>query len=296
MSRLLRSRSVRVVLQLIVPVALITLWWFTSRDSRSLYYPPLSKVLTSLRKEWLFARVGSDLVPSLLRFGVGYLLAALIGIAAGTAIGLSPRLRLLTRPATEMLRAIPPPLLLPFVFVTLGSSDTARVAVIALGSVWPVLLNVIDGVRGVDPVTLDMAASFRLSRAVRIRRVVLPAAGPQIAVGLRTGLAVALIMMIISEMQGAANGLGFRVLSAQRSFDTPAMFAGIIVIGVVGLVVNLAFVLVERWALRWYRGARGRSGEDAPPVRAARRHRASPTTPPSPARHLGAASAAPTGA
>ena len=100
--------------------------------------------------------------------------------------------------------------------------------------------------------------SFRLSRWSRIRRVVLPAAGPQIAVGLRTGLAVALILMIISEMQGAANGLGFRVLNAQRSFDTAGMFAGIIVIGFVGLLVNVAFVRAERRMLRWYHGARGR--------------------------------------
>jgi ABC-type nitrate/sulfonate/bicarbonate transport system permease component len=152
--------------------------------------------------------------------------------------------------------------MLPFVLVTLGSSDLARVAVIVIGSVWPVLLNTIDGVRGVDPVALDMAAGFRLSRWSRIRRVVLPAAGPQIAVGLRTGLAVALILMIISEMQGAANGLGFRVLNAQRSFDTAGMFAGIIVIGLVGLIVNLAFVRAERRMLRWYHGARGRDPLD----------------------------------
>jgi ABC-type nitrate/sulfonate/bicarbonate transport system permease component len=251
------SRAGRVALQAVLPVVLVALWWFTSAGSRTPYYPALSKVLTAFREEWLFARVGSDLLPSLARFGAGYLLAAVLGIAAGVAIGRSPRLRLFTRPAIEVIRAVPPPLLLPLVLVTVGASDTSRVAVIVLGTVWPVLLNTADGVRAVDPLTLDMAASCRLPPATRLARVVLPAATPQIAVGLRTGLAVGLILMIISEMQGAADGLGFRVLNAQRSFDTPEMFAGILVIGLVGLVLNAGFVLVERWALRWYRGARG---------------------------------------
>jgi ABC-type nitrate/sulfonate/bicarbonate transport system permease component len=261
----IRSRPGRVLLQLVVPVALIALWWITSAGSRSSFYPPLSRVVTAFRRDWLFARVGTDLVPSLVRFAIGYVLAAVAGIAAGTAIGLSPRLERLTRPSTELLRAIPPALMLPFVLVTLGPSDAARVVVIVLGAVWPVLLNVVDGVRAVDPVALDMAASFGLGRATRIRRVILPAASPQIAVGLRTGLAVALILMVISEMQGAANGLGFRVLNAQRSFDTAGMFAGIVVIGLVGLVINVAFVRAERWALRWYHGSRGRGVEPGGP-------------------------------
>jgi ABC-type nitrate/sulfonate/bicarbonate transport system permease component len=257
-------RPGRAAVQLVVPVALVALWWVTSAGSRSTFYPPLSRVLVALRRDWLFARVGSDLVPSLVRFTLGFGLAALAGITVGTAIGLSPRLHRLTHPSTELIRAIPPALLLPFVLVTLGPSDLARVVVIALGSIWPVLLNTVDGVRGVDPLPLDMARSFGLSRRARIRRVILPAASPQIAVGLRTGLAVGLILMIISEMQGAANGLGFRVLNAQRSFDTAGMFAGIIVIGLVGLVVNAGFVRGERRVLRWYHGARGRGPEGDP--------------------------------
>jgi ABC-type nitrate/sulfonate/bicarbonate transport system permease component len=257
MTRVLGSRAGRTAVQVVVPVALIALWWVTSRNSRTTFYPPVAKVVTAFRKDWLFSRVLPDLVPSLVRFTLGFVLAALVGIALGTAIGLSPRLRLLSRPAVEILRAVPPPLLVPFVIVTLGASDLSRVVVIGLGSLFPVLLNTIDGVRGVDPVALDMAAGFRLSRWARIRRVVLPASTPQIAVGLRTGLAVALIMMVISEMQGATNGLGFRVQAAQRGFDAPGTLAGIFVIGLVGLVANAGFVALERWVLRWYRGARG---------------------------------------
>ena len=269
-----RTRTGRVVLQLALPVFLLWLWWVTSENSTSYAYPPLSDVLEQLREDWMFDQVPTDLVPSLARFSAGYAIAVVAGVAGGLVLGLMPRVQRAAQPVTEFLRAIPPPLLLPFVIVTLGIGNGAKVAVIALGSVWVILLNAVDGVRSVDPVLLDTAASFQLSRRRTIWRVVLPAASPQIAVGMRTGLAVGLIMMIISEMQGSTNGLGYQVLAAQRSFDTASMFAGIIVIGLVGLLVNLGFVLAEKRIMRWYRGARGLLDENEAARPTARRRAA----------------------
>jgi ABC-type nitrate/sulfonate/bicarbonate transport system permease component len=247
----------RLVLQAVVPVVLITVWWFTSAGSTSLFYPPLRDVIEALREQWLFDRVHSDLVPSLGRLGAGYGLAVVAGITAGLALGLWPWLRRATGAVTEFQRALPPPLLVPFALVVLQPGNDAKIAVIALGSVWPVLLNTVDGVRGVDAEALEMARAFGLSPGQRVRRVVLPAASPRILVGMRTALSIAIILMVISEMQASTNGLGFRVLDAQRSFDTAGMFAGIIVLGLVGVVLNGAFVAVERRAMRWYQGSRG---------------------------------------
>jgi ABC-type nitrate/sulfonate/bicarbonate transport system permease component len=252
-----RSWPGRLALQLVLPAALIALWWWTSESSTSIYYPPLSRVLDSLQEDWIFEQVGTDLVPSLGRFTAGYAIAAASGIVAGTLIGLAPRVRQASQPVTEFVRSIPPPLLLPFALAVWGLGNASKIAVIALGSVWPVLLNTIDGVRGVDRETLDMARSFGVGRRMRITHVILPAASPKIAVGMRTALSVALILMVISEMVGSTNGLGFQVLSAQRSFDVPGTYAGVIVIGVVGLVVNLGFLVAEGWIMRWHRGARG---------------------------------------
>ena len=247
----------RLLLLIVPPVGLVALWWWISANSDSSFFPPLSRVVDSLREDWLFEQFFSDLLPSLGRFSVGYALAGAVGIVVGTLIGLLPRLQQASRPVTEFVRSIPPPLMLPFTLVLIGTGNDAKVAVIVLGAVWPVLLNTIDGVRGVDPETLDMARSYGLSRWMRVSRVILPGASPKIMVGLRTALSVALILMIISEMVGATNGLGFQVLSAQRGFDSAGTYAGVIVIGVVGLVVNAGFLLVEARIMRWYRGARG---------------------------------------
>ena len=122
---------------------------------------------------------------------------------------------------------------------------------------WPVLLNTVDGVRGVDPEVRDVARSFGIGRRLQVSRVILPAASPKIAAGLRVALSVALLLMIVSEMKGGTNGLGFQIRSAQRSFDTADAYAGVLVIGTVGIFLNLIFVTLERRVMRWHRGARG---------------------------------------
>jgi len=253
----LAPRVGRAALGLVLPVALVGLWWWTSSNSTTYLFPPLSEVVESLRDDWLGDRLGSDVGPSLRRFGIGFGLAAVVGIGAGTVIGLTPWLRRASLPVVELVRSIPAPLLFPIALVLFGIGDGSKVALIVLGAVWPVLLNTIDGVRGVDPQVLDVARSFRLDARTRIGRVVLPAASPMIAAGLRIGLSVALLLTVVSEMRGGTNGLGFRIRADQRSFDTASSYAGVIVIGLVGLAVNLVFVAVERRVMRWHRGARG---------------------------------------
>lgn len=245
----------RLVLKLALPVGLVALWWWASRDSTSYLNPPLAEVVASLRDDWL-GRLHSDLVPSLRRFAVGYLLAAALGVAGGTALGLAPRLRRASRPVTEFVRSVPPPLLFPFALVVFGIGDDSKVALIVLGSLWPVLLNTADGIRGVDVQVVDVARSFGLGRPMQVSHVLLPAASPKIVAGLRIALSVALLLMVVSEMRAGTNGLGYQIRAAQRSFDTAETYAGVIVIGTVGLLANLAFVAVESRLMRWHRGAR----------------------------------------
>lgn len=248
----------RFALQLVLPAALVALWWYTSKDSTSLFYPPLADVIDSLQEQWLFERVTSDLLPSVGRLAAGYLLAAAAGVIVGLGLGLVGLLQRATQPVVEFLRAVPPPLLIPFAVVVMrDEGTTSKIVIIALGAVWPVLLNTVTGVRSVDPQVIDMARSFGVSARQRTTRIVLPAASPHIMVGLRTALSIAIILMVISEMRGSTNGLGFRVLEAQRSFDAAGTFAGIIVIGAVGVVLNVAFVALESRIMRWYRGSRG---------------------------------------
>jgi ABC-type nitrate/sulfonate/bicarbonate transport system permease component len=175
------------------------------------------------------------------------------------ALGMSPLVRRVASPIVEFLRAIPAPALLPFALLVLGVGNSSKIFVIAFVCLWPILLNAIDGVSGVDPTLVDTGRVYRIPARDRLTRVVLPAAAPQIFAGMRTSLSLALILMVISEMVASSNGIGYFVLQSQRSFAIPEMWSGIILLGILGYLFNAVFLLLERRALAWHRGARAGS-------------------------------------
>jgi len=119
-----------------------------------------------------------------------------------------------------------------------------------------VLLNTIEGVRSVDPVLVDTCRSYRVRGALRLRMFVLRAASPQIMTGVRQAQQIALILMVISELVAAENGLGYSIVQFQRGFQIPEMWSGVIVLGVIGVLLALLLRLVERRVLVWYHGVR----------------------------------------
>lgn len=244
------------VLALALPLALLALWFWLTEDSESFYMPPLRQILGDFAPTWLEGRMGSDVVPSLVRLAIGYTLAVVLGIAAGVAIGSNRLLRRTTEPALEFFRALPPPVLVPVLILFAGIDDLMKVLVIATAAVWPVLLNTVEGVRSVDEVLTDTARVYGLSRRARLRHVVLRAASPQIMAGARQALSIAIIVMVISEMFAATNGVGFTVVQFQRSFDISQMWTGILLLGLLGFLLSLAFRLTERRVLGWYFGLR----------------------------------------
>jgi ABC-type nitrate/sulfonate/bicarbonate transport system permease component len=248
-----RRRIRSVPIEAWLPVLLLGLWWVTSAGSTDLYFPALRDILVQFRQDWLFQHVATDLVPSLQVLGLGYLVAVLAGLLLGVALGLGRRAEEACRPLLEFLRAVPGVALLPVFIVLFGLETEMKVVLIATGAVWPVLLNTIDGVRSVEPLLLDMARAFRLGRWQRLRRIVLPSAGPQIFAGARTALAIAVIVMVVGETVGGSGGIGYFLLNAQRNFAITSMWATIIALGIVGYLLNVLFRIVEAVALRWHR-------------------------------------------
>ena len=249
-------RALLVGIEVAVPLLVIAVIWVWSAGSSVYYYPPLSDVLRTFKDTWLFDRVGSDVVPSLVRLFIGYFVAVGFGVGGGVALGVSPVLRRVATPVVEFLRSIPAPALLPFALLVLGVGNDAKIFVIAFVCVWPILLNAVDGVSGVDPTLVETGRVYRIPPSDRLRHVVLPAAAPQIFAGMRTSLSLALILMVVSEMVASSNGIGYFVLQSQRSFAIPEMWSGIILLGLLGYVFNAIFLLVERRVLAWHRGAR----------------------------------------
>lgn len=216
----------------------------------------LRTILEAFPDVWTAERLREDVLPSVLRLTGGYALAAVVGVALGTVIGSYRRVRAVCEPVLEFLRAVPPPVLVPVIMLFAGIGDTMKVTVIASGCVWPVLLNTVEGVRAVDPVLAQTARSYGITGVARLRKVVLRSASPQIFAGLRQALSIGIILMVISEMFAASNGLGFTIVQFQRGFAIPDMWTGILVLGLLGFVLSVVFQLVERRVLGWYHGLR----------------------------------------
>jgi len=242
---------------LALPIALVALWWWLSADNTSIFWPPLSEIVATFPDVWTLDRVFDVIVPSVARLVVGYLLALLVGIALGTLIGLRRGVRAFLEPTLEFFRAIPPPLLIPLLALFIGfTGSTPKIAAIALGALWPVLLNTVEGVRGIDEVMTDTARSYRLRTRTRLTTVVLRGASPQIAAGARQALSIGVIMMVIGELFGANSGLGSTLVQFRRQYAIAETWTVIFVLGLIGVTLSIVFRIVEHRVLAWYRGQR----------------------------------------
>jgi ABC-type nitrate/sulfonate/bicarbonate transport system permease component len=246
---------------------LVLVWQYSAMQAGSIFFPPPSEIAQRAVELWLSGPPGRlflgegvfrDILPSLSRLFAGWGLAVIVGIALGVLIGRSRRVSELLDPSLQFLRAIPGPALIPVFILLLGTESTMRIVLIAFGSVWPVLLNTIEGTRTVDPVQLNIAAAYKLPRRARLLYVILPAAMPKIFAGMRVSLSLAVILMVVSELVASTNGIGYRIQNAQIMFLLTDMWCGIVLLAFIGYALNTLFLKVEAQVLNWHRGARGR--------------------------------------
>jgi ABC-type nitrate/sulfonate/bicarbonate transport system permease component len=183
----------RALLWMGLPVVLVAAWWWASAGSTDFYRPPLKRIVTAFGETWFSERIREDVLPSLGRLALGYLVALVLGVGLGVAIGQSSWLRALLEPVLEFLRAIPPPVLVPVIMLFAGIDNLMKVLVIVSGCVWPVLLNTVEGVRGIDQVLADTCRGYRITGLDRLRHLTLRAASPQIVTGARQALSIGII-------------------------------------------------------------------------------------------------------
>jgi ABC-type nitrate/sulfonate/bicarbonate transport system permease component len=237
-----------------LPIILVVIWGIWATVAPAQFFPSPVELIEAFVDTWIGPAFVTDVLPSLARLSIGILVAIIVGIVGGTLIGLNRWLRDLLEPMLEFFRAVPPPVLLPIAVVLMGPTDAMKVVVIVVGSVWPILLNTIEGVRSTDSVMTETARSFAVTRSERLRYLVLPAASPRIMAGVRQSLSIALILMVISELGYSSSGLGFQIVYFQRNYLIAEMWSGILLLGLIGVLLAAIFGFVERRVLRWYHG------------------------------------------
>lgn len=266
-----RGRTRGTAFRVAVLVVLVLAWEAGTRLAGSAFFPPPTTIVDRMREMWFSGPPGSlfltdvavdNILPSLGRMAAGFAGGALAGVALGLAFGLSARVYDYLDGVLQFLRAIPPPALVTVFLVVFGFGLRMQLAFIMFSVVWPVLLNTADGARSIDPLHLDTGQVFRLSRTERLLRVVVPSALPKMFAGLRLALSLSLIVMVFAELlPGTSNGIGFQLTNAYSTFDLPAMWAGIVLLGVLGYLLNELFLVAERRVLAWHLGAQRLTGE-----------------------------------
>ena len=243
---------IRIAKRSVVLLAFVGLWEVLPRTVvEPGYLPPFSTVIKALGDLFASGEIWEHLAVSLSRSAKGFGLAVLVGVPLGLVTGWFKTLEELVDPLIQTLRQTPVLALFPVFILFFGIGETSKVAIIFWGTVWPILLNTVSGVKEVDPLLIRSAQSMGVRRFDLFRKVIVPATLPAIITGVRLGATYSILMLVVAEYVGAKAGIGSLVINSQYAFLIPKMYAAIVVLALLGLSTNFLLVRLERRATRW---------------------------------------------
>jgi ABC-type nitrate/sulfonate/bicarbonate transport system permease component len=240
---------------MLVALAIVGLWGAVAsfRLVSPVFLPSPSATIAALWDGLVHGDLLALTISTIRRMIVGWILASLAGIALGALIGTSRAAGQWLMPSLEVLRPLPASSLLPVGIALFGLTPGMLLATIAFGSIWPVLLATVHGFTSVDHRLHEVARVLRLSRLDFAVKLGLPNAAPDILAGLRLSLTASLIVTVVGEMLTAQNGLGTTILMAGRTFRSTDLYAGVILLGLVGAFNNALLGFAEQHLLAWRR-------------------------------------------
>jgi ABC-type nitrate/sulfonate/bicarbonate transport system permease component len=233
---------------LLTAATFIALWELAVRSGmvQYEYLPAPSAIAGGLGTLAASGQLAVDTWHTLQAVLLGWAIAALLGVSLGLSMGTSATFRRYSLATVEVLRPMPGIAFVPVALLLFGFSLRTELVVIVLPALWPVLINTMGGVMGVHARLFEVGATFRLTRSAIIGRILLPAALPAILVGLRLSLTLALVLAVVAEMVGNPAGLGYAVVRDQQALRPNLMFANVLVIGVLGIVLNIVLLRLVR--------------------------------------------------
>jgi len=238
---------------LAVMAVLVALWWVVVVQTESAIFPTPWQVVTGALELAQDGTLWEHIGASLFRVGTGFLLAMLCAIPLGLWMGWVSGAYVTLNPIFQMLRPISPIAWIPLAILWFGVGDVSPIFLIFISSVFPLMVQTTSGVHTIERRYLWAAANFGVSRYTLFRRVVIPAALPQIIVGMRIGIGVAWLVVVAAEMIALRSGLGYMIMDARNAGNRyDLVIAGMIIIGIIGLLLDGATRLLEKLkTVRW---------------------------------------------
>lgn len=233
-------------------VLLIVIWQllFSLGGYEEALFPSPSIVWQEIVGMVLDGTLFVHLQVSLGRFFAGYLLAVIPAIILGMLLGRMPRIWQIIDPIVQVLRPVSPVAWSPFIVLWFGIGNMPAIAIIFIASFFPVLLTTVAGVKNIDRDYLKIAANMEMKKTELMYKIIFPASFPSIVSGLHLALGTAWIFLVAGEMIGAQSGFGYLIVDARNTLNLAGVFAGIVVIGLSGFILDRLISLVEVWVGR----------------------------------------------
>ena len=238
----------------ILPLVLILLLWQYLGTTGAINPSILPRPSVLIQKLFPVIESGTllkNLLASLHRVLIGYAAGAFAGLVLGILIGFFPLAEKLSGILIGLLRPIPALACIPLLILALGIGEESKIAVIMIGSFWPVLLNTIQGIHSVDPKLIQLGNVLEKSRFQIITRIILPSAFPYIFTGLRLGISASWTNIVAAEMIAASAGMGYMISYAREMSQPALVLIGILTIGIVGLCIDALVIIIQKKAIYW---------------------------------------------
>jgi NitT/TauT family transport system permease protein len=241
------------ILSIASPLGLL-LAWELAADASLIdvrFFPAPSSIFAKLVEMAGSGELTENVLISLQRIVLGFLLGGVPAIVIGIAMGIWRPIRAIVDPLIVATYPIPKSSLLPLILLIFGLGEMSKVVMVAIGVFYPMAINATAGVLQINKIYLDVGKSFKASPWDTFRTIALPGALPFIMTGVKLGAGLALILIAIAEMVGAKSGIGYMIWSAWETFAVAKMYVGLFVIALIGFAISLLLNEVERWVIRW---------------------------------------------
>ena len=258
-----RKLNVKVLVRAItIPVIILIIWQLAGvfgLVSKTVLPTPLD-IFLAFQELIKTGELFGHLSISVFRAAAGFFIGGGLGIILGTIVGFSTRSEQYLDPSVQMLRTVPHLAVAPLFVLWFGFGETSKVLLIADGAFFPLYVNAFLGIRGVDSKLFDVARVLEFSKRKLITKLILPAALPNLLLGARLSLGVAWVSLVVAELMGSTEGIGYMIMDARQFSNTDIVFVGIIIFAFVGKFSDSLVRLLEVKFLRWRDNFKGEIG------------------------------------
>ena len=258
-----RKLNVKVLVRAItIPVIILIIWQLAGvfgLVSKTVLPTPLD-IFLAFQELIKTGELFGHLSISVFRAAAGFFIGGGLGIILGTIVGFSTRSEQYLDPSVQMLRTVPHLAVAPLFVLWFGFGETSKVLLIADGAFFPLYVNAFLGIRGVDSKLFDVARVLEFSKRKLITKLILPSALPNLLLGARLSLGVAWVSLVVAELMGSTEGIGYMIMDARQFSNTDIVFVGIIIFAFVGKFSDSLVSLLEAKFLSWRDNFKGETG------------------------------------